>query len=205
MSNITNLQLKHRQERGKGPCRRLRSNGLVPGVFYDSKGENIAFTVDNMALGKAFEKVRYSKLIELEIDMGGQVEKRNALFKDLVSHPVKRRYDHVDFIGVDLDKEVQVRIPVKVHGRAKGVVLGGRLEMYQEKVLVTCLPAAIPDAIMFDVTSLNIGDKVFVEDLSMPEGVQAVYDRNYLVLAVQSARGAQEADEEEGGADEDED
>jgi hypothetical protein len=44
-----------------------------------------------------------------------------------------------------------------------------------------------------------------VEDLSMPEGVQAVYDRNYLVLAVQSARGAQEADEEEGGADEDED
>lgn len=196
MSNVTNLQLKRREERGKGPCYRLRSNGLVPGVFYDSKGENITFTVDNMALGKAFEKVRYSKLIELEIDMGGQVEKRNALFKELVSHPVKRRYDHVDFIGVDLDKEVQVTVPVKVHGRAKGVVLGGKLEMYQEKVLVKCLPAAIPDAITFDITNLNIGDKVFVEQLPMPEGVQAIYDRNYLVLAIQAARGAKSEEEE---------
>ena len=103
MSEVMSLQLKRREERGKGPCSRLRASGLVPGVFYNSKGENISFTVDNLALGKAFEKARYSKMLELEIDMDGKVEKRNALFKSLVSHPVKRRYDHVDFIGVDLD------------------------------------------------------------------------------------------------------
>lgn len=124
MSEVTSLQLTQRAERGKGPCARLRSQGLVPGVFYNSKGENISFSVDNMALGKAFEKVRYSKMIELHIDVDGQIEKRNALFKKLVSHPVKRRYDHVDFVGIDLDKEVQVTIPVETTGRAKGVVLG---------------------------------------------------------------------------------
>ena len=91
MSEVMSLQLKRREERGKGPCSRLRANGLVPGVFYNSKGENISFTVDNLALGKAFEKVRYSKMLELEIDMDGKVEKRNAHFKSLVSHPVKRR------------------------------------------------------------------------------------------------------------------
>lgn len=196
MSEVTSLQLKQREERGKGPCARLRSNGLVPGVFYNSKGENISFTVDNMALGKVFEKVRYSKMLELHIDVDGQVEKRNALFKKLVSHPVKRRYDHVDFIGIDLDKEVQVTIPVETVGRAKGVVLGGKLEILEERVMVRCLPTIIPDSIVVDVADLDIAEKVFVEQLVLPEGVKAVYDRNYPVVTIQVGRGAKAGEED---------
>ena len=195
MSEVTSLQLVQREERGKGPCARLRSNGLVPGVFYNSKGENISFSVDNLALGKAFEKVRYSKMIELQIEVDGQVEKRNALFKKLVSHPVKRRYDHVDFIGIDLDKEVQVTIPVEVTGRAKGVVLGGKLEIFQERIMVRCLPTIIPDSVVVDITELGINDKVFVDQLILPEGVTSVYDRNYAVLAILAGRGAKAGEE----------
>ncbi len=195
MSEVTSLQLVQREERGKGPCARLRSNGLVPGVFYNSKGENISFSVDNLALGKAFEKVRYSKMIELQIEVDGQVEKRNALFKKLVSHPVKRRYDHVDFIGIDLDKEVQVTIPVEVTGRAKGVVLGGKLEIFQERIMVRCLPTIIPDSVVVDITELGINDKVFVDQLTLPEGVTSVYDRNYAVLAILAGRGAKAGEE----------
>lgn len=195
MSEVTSLQLAPRAERGKGPCARLRSNGLVPGVFYNSKGENFSFTVDNLSLGKAFEKVRYSKMIELQFEVDGEILKRNALFKKLVSHPVKRRYDHVDFIGIDLDKEVQVTIPVEYTGRAKGVVLGGRLELLEERVMVRCLPTIIPDGIVIDVTELNIGDKVFVDQLNLPTGVKAVFDRNFVVLAVQTARGAAAGEE----------
>ena len=196
MSEVTSLQLTPREERGKGPCSRLRSNGLVPGVFYNSKGENISFTVDNLALGKAFEKVRYSKMIELQIEVDGQVQKRNALFKKLVTHPVKRRYDHVDFIGIELDKEVQVTIPVETVGRAKGVVLGGKLEILQERVMVRCLPTMIPDSVVVDVTELEINGKVLVDQLVLPEGVTAVFDRNYVVLAIQTARGAKVGEEE---------
>lgn len=196
MSEVASLQLTPREERGKGPCSRLRSNGLVPGVFYNSKGENISFTVDNLALGKAFEKVRYSKMIELQIELDGQLQKRNALFKKLVKHPVKRRYDHVDFIGIDLDKEVQVTVPVETIGRAKGVVLGGKLELLEERVMVRCLPTLIPDTIVVDVTDLDIGGKVLVEQLPLPEGVKAVYDRNFPVVAIQTARGAKTGEEE---------
>lgn len=197
MSEVASLQLTPREERGKGPCSRLRSNGLVPGVFYNSKGENISFTVENLALGKAFEKVRYSKMIELQIEVDGQVQKRNALFKNLVKHPVKRRYDHVDFIGIDLDKEVNVTIPVETVGRAKGVVLGGKLEILEERVMVRCLPTAIPDSIVVNVTELEIGGKVLVDQLVLPEGVKAVYDRNFPVVAIQTARGAKTGEEEE--------
>jgi len=195
MSEVTSLQLTPREERGKGPCARLRSNGLVPGVFYNSKGENISFSVENMALGKVFEKVRYSKMLELHIEVDGQVQKRNALFKKLVSHPVKRRYDHVDFIGIDLDKDVQVTVPVETVGRAKGVVLGGKLEILTERVMVRCLPTVIPDSIVVDITELNIGDRVFVDQLVLPEGVKAVFDRNYAVLAIQTGRGAAAGEE----------
>jgi large subunit ribosomal protein L25 len=195
MSEVTSLTLVQREERGKGPCSRLRANGFVPGVFYNSKGENISFTVDNLALGKAFEKVRYSKMIELQFEIDGKVEKRNALFKKLVSHPVKRRYDHVDFIGIDLDKDVQVTIPVEVTGRAKGVVLGGKLEIFQERVLVRCLPTAIPDSVTIDITEMGINDKIFVDQLVLPEGVTAVYDRNYVVLAILAGRGAKAGEE----------
>lgn len=196
MSEVTSLQLTPREERGKGPCSRLRSNGLVPGVFYNAKGENISFVVENLALGKAFEKVRYSKMIELQIEVDGQVQKRNALFKKLVKHPVKRRYDHVDFIGIDLDKEVQVTIPVETIGRAKGVVLGGKLEILEERVMVRCLPTAIPDSVVVEVTELEIGGKVLVDQLVLPEGVKAVYDRNFPVIAIQTARGAKTGEEE---------
>ncbi|NCD24076.1 MAG: 50S ribosomal protein L25 [Deltaproteobacteria bacterium] len=195
MSEVTSLTIVKREERGKGPCGRLRAQGFVPGVFYNSKGENISFTVDNLALGKAFEKVRYSKMIELQIEIDGKTEKRNALFKKLVSHPVKRRYDHVDFVGIDLDKEVQVTIPVEVTGRAKGVVLGGKLEVFQERVLVRCLPTIIPDSIVVDITELGIGDKIFVDQLVLPEGVSAVYDRNYVVMSVLAGRGAKAGEE----------
>ena len=196
MSEVASLQLTPREERGKGPCSRMRSNGLVPGVFYNAKGENISFVVENLALGKAFEKVRYSKMIELQIEVDGQVQKRNALFKKLVKHPVKRRFDHVDFIGIDLDKEVQVTIPVETVGRAKGVVLGGRLEILQERIMVRCLPTAIPDSIVVEVTELEIGGKVLVDQLVLPEGVKAVYDRNFPVIAIQTARGAKAGEEE---------
>jgi large subunit ribosomal protein L25 len=170
---------------------------MVPGIFYNSKGENIPFTVENLALGKAFEKVRYSKMIELELEVDGKAETRNALFKSLVSHPVKRRYDHVDFIGIDLDKEVQVTVPVETVGRAKGVVLGGKLEIIQQRVMVRCLPTMIPDSVVVDVTELNIGDKVFIDQLVFPEGVVAVFDRNYLVVTIQTARGAKTGEAED--------
>jgi large subunit ribosomal protein L25 len=150
-----------------------------------------------MALGKAFEKVRYSKMIELHIDIDGKVEKRNALFQKLVSHPVKRRYDHVDFIGIDLDKEVEVFVPVTAVGRAKGVVLGGKIEFLREEIKVRCLPTVIPDNLVVDVTALGIGDRIYIEQVPMPEGVTAIYDRTFPVLAVQTARGAKAAEEAE--------
>lgn len=62
--------------------------------------------------------------------------------------------------------------------------------------MVRCLPTIIPDSIVVDVTELDITEKVFVEQLVLPEGVKAVYDRNYPVVTIQAGRGAKAGEEE---------
>ena len=81
-------------------------------------------------------------------------------------------------------------------GRAKGVVLGGKLEILQERVMVRCLPTVIPDSIVVEVTNLEIGGKVMADQLPLPEGVKAVFDRDFPVIAIQTARGAKTGEEE---------
>jgi len=83
--------------------------------------------VDAKALAKAFEAVRYSKPLAMALEDGTE---RPVLIKELKAHPFKRAYVHVDFWGIDLEKTVDVTVPVAVVGRSKGVVLGGKLAVY---------------------------------------------------------------------------
>ncbi len=188
MSELMRLQVARRTEFGKGPCARLRAQGAVPGVMY-AVGENIPVTVDAKALAKAFEAVRYSKPLAVSFDDGVE---RVVLIKELRHHPFKRSYLHVDFWGIDLDKPVDVTVPLVVTGRAKGVVMGGKLAVYREQVTVRCLPHRIPDAITIDITPMNIGDKIMIDALPVPEGVEVLFDRSFAVLAITGGRGAQE-------------
>ncbi|MEJ5242555.1 MAG: 50S ribosomal protein L25 [Desulfomicrobiaceae bacterium] len=186
---LTRLQVARRAELGKGACARLRAQGAVPGVFYSPSGENIPVVVDAKALAKAFEAVRYSKPLAMALEDGTE---RPVLIKELKAHPFKRAYVHVDFWGIDLEKTVDVTVPVAVVGRSKGVVLGGKLAVYRETVTVRCLPHLIPDVITVDVTEMNIGDKLMVDQLPVPEGVQVLFDRSFAVLAITGGRGAKE-------------
>ena len=90
----------------------------------------------------------------------------------------------MDFYGVDLTKEISVHIPVVVEGKAAGEVLGGVLEVYRDTLEVTCLPLAIPDKVVIDVTALEINQHVKVADITLPSGVKAVYEENFAVVGV---------------------
>jgi large subunit ribosomal protein L25 len=98
--------------------------------------------------------------------------------------PVKSRALHVDFLGVDLDKNIRVSVRFEVAGKAVGVANGGVLEIYRESVDVVCKPLDIPEKILVDVTALDIGDNVHVADVSFPAGVRPVFDENFAVLGV---------------------
>lgn len=198
MAEQLNLAVEKRSTFGKGPARRLRAKSVVPGVYYSAEGENISVQVEELPLVKAYQKVGLSHVFTLDIQEDGQKVSKPVLIKKIVQHPFKSRITHVDFYGVDLTKEIQVSIPVEVTGRAKGVAVGGKLELLRESIIVQCLPMIVPDKLVLDVTELGVGESIHIKNVTLPEGVKAVYDDNFSIVNVFM----EAAEAEEGAAEE---
>ncbi|WP_243358976.1 50S ribosomal protein L25/general stress protein Ctc [Fundidesulfovibrio terrae] len=184
MKEQLSLTVQSRAEKGKGPNRRLRAEKMVPGIFYDDKGTNIPVVVADLPFRKLYQKVGSSHVFDLVIEKDGVTQTHPSLIWVVQAHPWKNQVDHVDFYGIDPNKPVHIHVAVKFTGKAKGVTVGGKLEIYRESLEVVCLPAAIPDEIVIDVTELNINQHISVKDLALPEGVKAVFDQNFAVVGV---------------------
>lgn len=195
MSIEKTLTVQKRTAFGKGPNRRLRTESLVPGVFYTAKGENIPVQAQTLPLEKMYAEMGRTTVFNLEIDDNGQKSTYPVMVWSVQYHPYKKAFTHIDFYGVDLDKAVKVNVPVEFTGVSRGVKLGGRLETYREQVQLVSKPLDMPQKITVDITDLDINKTIYVADLQLPEGVQAAYDNNFAIVSVIS-KSADETDEE---------
>ncbi|MBQ7456651.1 MAG: 50S ribosomal protein L25/general stress protein Ctc [Desulfovibrio sp.] len=193
------LNVTKRTGAGKGSCGRLRAQGLVPGVFYTAKGENILVQAQALPLEKIYESVGKTSVFNLAIDDNGTTETHPVLIWQVQNHPYKKRFLHVDYYGVDLEKEVKVDVPVEFVGTAKGVKLGGLLEKYHESLRLMSKPLDMPNKIVIDVSDMDINDTINVADIKLPDNVSAVFDQNFAVVSVVVPA---KDDEQEAGAKE---
>lgn len=184
MKETQSLAVQTRAGLGKGANRKLRATGMVPGIYYDAKGVNIPVMVEHMPLQKLFSKTASAHVFDLQIETEGGKETKPALIWKLEYHPTKPRITHVDFYGVDLTKEIHVYIPVEVVGKSKGQIKGAALEIYRETIEVSSLPLSIPDKVVIDITNIDVNENIQIADITLPEGVKAVYEENYAVLGV---------------------
>jgi large subunit ribosomal protein L25 len=104
--------------------------------------------------------------------------------KELQRDPVRGRPLHADFYLIELDKTVEVSVPIHLVGRAPGVEEGGILDHPLREIELECLPQAIPEGVDVDVSLLNVGDSIHVRDLTLPEGVSVQTDENQAVASV---------------------
>jgi len=179
MASVVTAQ--NRAEKGKGPARRLRQNGLIPAVVYGGKTEPTHLAVDPAVLLKAIETPhKFNTLLTLKTD-GGE---KHVLFKDYTVDPVTRRLLHADFLEVKLDQPVKVAVPVVTTGRAQGQADGGILSIAAHEIVLEALPGKIPVRIEVDVTALKIGGSIHVADLKAPEGCKFKFATNYVVAFV---------------------
>jgi large subunit ribosomal protein L25 len=118
-----------------------------------------------------------------------------VIVKDFLLQPVTHQLLHADFYRVNLDKKVQVKVAVRLHGEPRGVkVQGGVLDFVHREIEVESLPAEIPEHIDIDVTGLMVGDGVHVRDVAAGQKWTAVSPADLLVVHVVAARaGADEA------------
>ncbi|MEZ7198222.1 50S ribosomal protein L25 [Pseudodesulfovibrio karagichevae] len=202
MAELLKLNVQERTELGKGPNRRLRATGMVPGIYYDAKGTNIPVKVEMVPLQKAYAAVGNAQVFELVLERGGKTETMPALLWRVRNEPVKGVPEHVDFFGVDLTKEIKVAVHFEIVGSSKGVKLGGALEQYRDHIEVVCKPMDIPESIVIDITDMDVMDSVHIEDIAFPEGVTPIFDENYAVLSVTALQEADENEEGEAAASE---
>jgi len=166
----TELKAFTRKETGKGPARRFRKEGSIPAVFYGRGEEAIPLSVNAAELLKVIKANKGNIFIKLLIE-GEKHLKKLSLIKELQIEPVSRRFYHADFYEVRMDHKLTLDVPLRFAGIPIGVQNGGELQHLKRDLKVSCLPSVLPDFIEIDVTGLDIGDSVKVQDIRVPEGI----------------------------------
>ena len=197
MAELMTLSVRERAEKGKGFCRRMRTQNLIPGIYYNQEGKNIPVQVEMLPLTKLHNKLGSSRVFHLVLETGGKTESLPSLIWDMKFDPLKSTPIHVDFYGVDLDREIKVDVRVVVEGKAKGLIMGGQLEIFRDSLEVICKPLDVPEKIIIDVTDLDIGVNMHIDEVKLPAGVRAIFEDNYAVVGVVAKEA--EADAKEDG------
>lgn len=183
-----------RTQSGKGPARRLRSSGQIPAVAYSEGKPAIHLAVPPQELIAALSsEYGRNSLIELSVDGTTTIKARVGEYQ---YHPVSRELLHADFVEIQEDKPIEVKVPLRLTGRAQGIVMGGKLRQVFRELPIRSLPAAIPVEIVHDITELAVDGVVAVKDLNLAEGVEVLLPGKRTVAAIEADRRAKNADEE---------
>jgi large subunit ribosomal protein L25 len=174
------LDVSGREPGGSRDVRRLRREGLVPGIIYGGGSDPVTFAVDERVLRHAL--AARGAVLEVAVD-GGKATP--AVLKEQQRDPVRGHTVHLDLVRVRLDVAIQASVPVELVGgeSAPGVRDGGVLELVTHEVQVEALPTAIPESLSLDVSGMSIGDTITLEAIAVPDGVTLLGDPHEIVIA----------------------
>ncbi len=176
-----------RTRTGKGAARQLRRQGLIPAVLYGGDHGNISLTVDSHKLHQIFVKGGgEAALIYLQVTDDHSTQSVPVIIKDYQIDPVVRTLVHADFMEVTMGQLIETHVPIEMKGTAPGVKSGGILEFVTRELTVECLPSKMLSHVDVDVSSLEIGDTLTVEDITLGEDYKIITSSDTVVLTVTS-------------------
>jgi large subunit ribosomal protein L25 len=180
----TKLVVAQRESLGSAESRRLRRQGLVPGVLYGN-GEPVAICIAERELRRALTGAAgLHSILDVEID--GKGKTHASILKEYQVDPVRGGVTHVDLQEVRLDQTIQASVSVQLHGGddAPGVREGGVLSQPLREVRVEALPLEVPEHLDLDVSGMEIGGTLRISDLTTPDGVTLLDDPEMVVATV---------------------
>jgi large subunit ribosomal protein L25 len=180
----TKLIVTQRDRLGSAESRRLRKEGLVPGVLYGN-GEPVAISIADRELRRALTgSAGLHAILDVEID--GKGKTHASILKEYQVDPVRGGVTHVDLQEVRLDQAIQASVAVHLHGGedAPGVREGGVLSQPLREVRVEALPLEVPEHLELDVSGMDIGGTLRISDLTTPDGVTLLDDPEMVVATV---------------------
>jgi large subunit ribosomal protein L25 len=179
-----------RTESGKNANRRLRAAGKIPGVLYGTGKAPTPVSVSPKDIGNILRSASGENTL-FDLELGGS--RRKVILKEFQLEPLKNHLLHADFYEVALDKAIEVKVHVELHGVPVGVkVQGGILDFVTRELEISCLPTDIPARIDVDVSQLELGKHLRVSDLKIPEKVEVLTEADVVVAHVVAPRAEEE-------------
>src|ERR671937_1837403 len=177
------LQVSERDRRGSADARRLRRQGLIPGVLYGKGKHSYAICVPERELRRVLTGSGGVHAI-LCVGVEGTKATHPSILKDFQQDPVRGKLVHVDLQEVPLDEPIQATVVVQLVGEAQGTKEGGVLSQVNREVNVEALPMEVPEHLELEVSEMVIGDTLRVADLSAPDGVTLLDDPETVLATV---------------------
>jgi len=186
MAKQVQLKAQVRTQTGKGPVKRLRRAGVVPGVVYGRHTQPLSVTVELEELGDVLAHATSGNvLVDLSIEAEGQTTRHLALIQDVQHHPLRDEVLHVDFREVNPNEKMRTTVAVRPIGEPVGVKRGGgTLEFVLRELTIECLPKDLPDVLDINVEKLDIGQSLNVGSLTPPPGVTFLDPKDRAVFTV---------------------
>jgi large subunit ribosomal protein L25 len=181
-----NIESTVRTVFGKGPMRQLRMQDITPANVYSGGTEPVSLQFETAKLYKSLLFIHgRNAVVTLKIE-GDSKGERHVLVQEIQKAPITGSLLHVDFLEIDLNKAVKFTVPVEYTGTAKGVDLGGELQIFKETVQLRGCPLDIPDVIQVDITSLEQGGAgITYGDFPLPANVEMLEKGTTVCVAVQ--------------------
>lgn len=167
----------------KAVVKAYRKEGVVPCNLYGLGMENILFTVNEKEL-KGLTNTPKSYIVDLVLDNG---KTYNAVLHELQFHPVSERCLHVDFLAVNEEKPIAIKVPVIISGHSVGVQQGGKFTQNSRFIRISALMADLPDDVTVDISSLGLDKKIKAGDLKFDK-ISVISDKDTIICGVKSTR-----------------
>jgi large subunit ribosomal protein L25 len=190
MENLITIDSEARIETGKKTNKNLRKQGKIPAIIYGGRVESFPVTVKLTDIKKILNSDGgENSILRIVQEKKGNVD---AMIKDIQYDYLSNSVIHVDFIRIDLNKPVEVSIPIILEGEPIGVKMeDGLLDFVNRELIVKCLPTKIPKEIRVDISNLHVGHSLKVENLPKNEDVKFISLPQSVICAV-VAKGKEE-------------
>lgn len=171
------IKAEKRTNLKKSRTKEIRSSGKIPAVYYKKGGESFSISIGKIS----FMKSLHGDSLLYDLDIDGDVKK--SVIRDIQWHPVSDEAQHVDFMGVDLDQVIKIRVPVITEGASVGVAEGGVLHQSKWYLRIKAEAENVPNKIVVNVEELGIGESIAVSDLDLGE-IEIMDDPSISIVSV---------------------
>lgn len=192
------LNVLKRNRMGKSGAKEIRNEGNVPAILYGKGTDPLALVVNPSELKQALSTdARENTLLQMSID--GEKLEGLSLLREIQYDFISSKPIHFDFQAIDMNAQIEVKVPINIIGRANGVKEGGILEEILREIEVLCLPSNIPDFFDVDVTDLEMGHTIHVRDIEVADDISILRGDGESIVAVHAPKvEVIEVEEEEG-------